>query len=94
MARTVLENVKSRRVIRRYYLFRITNTSGFFLPVAIILLRLVAGWGTELLGAVDFLPWAGVSLALAAGVLWVLVSPVRRPRATTRGRAQSATATD
>jgi MFS family permease len=75
---------------------RATVLSGASMVLAVLggAARLVAGWGTELLGAVDFLPWAGVSLPLAAGVLWVLVSPVRRARATPQGRTQSGTATD
>lgn len=39
----------SRGLIWRYYLFRITNTSGFFLPVAIIILR-HKGFGVGFIG--------------------------------------------
>lgn len=39
--------------------------------------RTIAAWGAAAFGPVLFLPVAGVLIALAGGVLWVLVSPVR-----------------
>ena len=58
---------------------RATVLSGASMVLALVggVTRIVAGWSAELLGPVGFLPWAGVVLSLAAGVLWVLVSPVR-----------------
>lgn len=60
---------------------RATVLSGASMVLALLggIARLIAGWGTKQFGPVGFLPWAGVSLMLAAGVLWVLVSPVRVP---------------
>ncbi|WP_435178109.1 MFS transporter [Halorussus sp. AFM4] len=59
---------------------RATVLSGASMALALVggVARIVAGWGAELLGPVGFLPWAGVGLSLAAGGLWVLVSPVRQ----------------
>ena len=58
---------------------RATVLSGASMVLALVggIARLVAGWGTGVLGPLGFFPWAGVGLALAAAVLWVLVSPVR-----------------
>ena len=58
---------------------RATVLSGASMVLALVggVARIVAGWSAELLGPVGFLPWAGVGLSLAAGGLWVLVSPVR-----------------
>lgn len=58
---------------------RATVLSGASMALALVGggARLVAGRGAELLGAVGFLPWAGVALSLAGAVVWVAVDPVR-----------------
>ncbi|SEL20860.1 MFS transporter [Haloferax larsenii] len=72
---------------------RATVLSGASMALAVIggTARIAAGWATELLGPVGFLPWAGVTLATAAGVLWLLVSPVRHPEVSEGGSPASAT---
>ncbi|NHN58872.1 MULTISPECIES: MFS transporter [Halorussus] len=59
---------------------RATVLSGASMALSLVggVARIVAGRAAELLGPVGFLPWAGVALSLAAGGLWVLVSPVRQ----------------
>lgn len=58
---------------------RATVLSGASMVLAFVggVARLVAGWAAGALGPVQLLPWMGVPIVVTAGVLWVLVSPVR-----------------
>ncbi|WP_435197317.1 MFS transporter [Natronomonas sp. EA1] len=58
---------------------RATVLSGVSMALALVgaAARVVAGEASELLGAVGFLPWAGVLLSLVGVGLWALTNPVR-----------------
>lgn len=58
---------------------RATVLSGAAMVLALFggVARLAVGTVAESLGPIGLLPWTGVPLAVAAGVLWVLASPVR-----------------
>lgn len=58
---------------------RATVLSGAAMVLAFVggVARVIAGLVAETLGPVRLLPSVGVPIAIAAGVLWVLVSPVR-----------------
>lgn len=75
---------------------RATVLSGVSMAISLVsgVARLVAGWGTEAVGVVEFLPWAGVVVAVGAGLLWFAVSPVRSVEATPADQAGVPTPTD
>lgn len=66
---------------------RATVLSGASMAMALVgvAARLVAGWGTEAIGVLPFLAWAGVAVAVAAALLWAVVSPVRSGEGTAAG---------
>jgi len=56
--------------------------------------NLLGGRVVERFGPVEFLPWVGVAVAAAAGLLWLATSPVRSGAETPRVDDRGATGTD
>lgn len=58
---------------------RATVLSGasMVLSLATVAANLVGGRIAEAMGPIRFLPWAGVTVAVAGGLLWLTISPVR-----------------
>lgn len=56
--------------------------------------NLVGGRIAATTGAVRFLPWAGLAVAGAAGLLWMVASPVRPTDEATSADAGGAVTTD
>lgn len=56
--------------------------------------NVVAGRLAGMLGPVDFLPVAGVVVAVAAGVLWIVTSPVRPAQTSPTGGTEDSTPAD
>ncbi|EMA02275.1 hypothetical protein C439_06830 [Haloferax mediterranei ATCC 33500] len=75
---------------------RATVLSGasMVLSTASGLANLAGGAIADSLGPVTFLPWAGLTVAGAAGVLWVATSPVRSSDDSTRTDPTGAVSTD
>jgi MFS family permease len=96
-ARTVLAPVRNQYLNDRLGdVGRATVLSGASMVLSLVAgaANLLGGWAADGVGPVQFLPWAGVAVAGAAGLLWLATSPVRTTEENSTGSAETLPTTD